>query len=92
MAYYSERDLLLTYAEDLVLSMVSPDQADGNMIGVIKNSIRYEWTEMYNLTVTNSLKRKMMSAGLFKNVYTKYYKIAQSEIDRCVSNLKLAVE
>ena len=84
MAYLSAQTVLPEYEKNVTEACSASDSMDGLMFDIIKNSIRYEWTEMYELEVTNSLVRKMMSTGNFNSVFNKLQSKAKQEIDGIV--------
>jgi len=83
MAYRSEQRLFPAYVET---------KTDGNaddrfMLEVIRNSVRCDWTELYELDVTTTIMNKMMVSGSFKSVYNRLYSKAMAEINGCVDTL-----
>lgn len=87
MTYVSEKYLLPEYYEKAVITNGTPDSGDIQMLDIIRNSVKYEWTEIYNLQVTNSIVKRMMSAGSFKSVYNRFHSKAKAEIDGCINTL-----
>lgn len=87
MAYESEQELLPVYAKLVTESKKNPDPMDKVMFEIIKNSVRYDWTELYELEVTNTILDKMIVSGSFKSVYSRLYSKAKAEIDGCIDTL-----
>lgn len=87
MAYSSEQNLLPAYIEGIKKSETADNTDDEKMIGIIKNSLRYEWTELYNLQVTSIIKERMISTGSFKSVYNRLCSKAKAEINGCIDTL-----
>lgn len=87
MAYRSEKHLLPEYIAGIVGEGESLDPNDEFMIDIIRNSVRYEWTELYKLSVTNTIMNKMMVSGSFKSVYNRLSSKAKAEINGCVDTL-----
>jgi len=88
LAYKSEECLLPAFFETTIKSKRMPDTMDYKMLDIVKNSIKYEWTELYGLSVTNSVMSKMMTSGSFKSVYNRLASKAKAEIKSCVTTLK----
>ncbi|MBQ7826672.1 MAG: extracellular solute-binding protein [Clostridia bacterium] len=87
MAYRSEKHLLPEYIANIAGEGKSPDPNDEFMIDIIRSTVRYEWTEVYNLDVTNTIMNKMMVSGSFKSVYNRLISKAKAEINGCVDTL-----
>ena len=83
MAYRSEQRLFPAYAE----AKTNGNADDRFMLEVIRNSVRCDWTELYELDVTTTIMNKMMVSGSFKSVYNRLYSKAMSEINGCVDTL-----
>ncbi len=88
LAYKSEEYLLPAFFETTIKSKRMPDTMDYKMLDIVKNSIKYEWTELYGLTVTNSVMSKMMTSGSFKSVYNRFASKVKAEIKGCVTTLE----
>ncbi len=87
MSYSSEQKLLPAFLKDVTESAKTSGDDNARVIGIIKNSLRYEWTELYNLEVASAIKNKMMASGSFKSVYERLYSKAVSEINGCIDTL-----
>lgn len=87
MAYSSEKHLLPAYTKLTTESKKTVDVSDAKMLEFIKCSLRYEWTELYNLQVTNTILGRMMDSGSFKSVYNRLYSKSMAEINGCVNTL-----
>ncbi len=88
MACKSEEYLLPAFYDATIKSKRLPDERDYAMLDIVKNSIKYEWTDLYGLSVTGSIMDKMMASGSFKSVYSRYSNKAKAEIKSCVNALE----
>lgn len=87
MAYRSEILLLPEYINDILSSSGIDNSKNREMLDIIRNSVRYEWTELYELEVTNTIMNKMMVSGSFNSVYNRLGSKAKAEINGCVDTL-----
>ena len=81
MAYKSEESVMPAFFSETVGSNKAYDERDIEIFGIIKNSTRYEWTELYGLDITSSILEKMMTSGSFTSVYNRMSKKAIDEIN-----------
>lgn len=87
MTYVSEKYLLPEYYANSVITNGNIEQGDIQMLDIIRNSAKYEWTELYDLQVTTGIVKKMMTVGSFKSVYNRFHSKAKAEIDSCINTL-----
>lgn len=87
MAYISEKRVLPAYYDDILAFHDETAEQNREMIDIVRNSVKYQWTSLYGLSRTNSISRKMLASGTFSTVYTKMYDAATAEIDKVMSTL-----
>jgi len=88
MAYKSEVYLLPAYYSAVARQHEGNPTDDGRMLDIIRGSMHYEWTDLYDLDTTNGMLADMMTSGCFNTVFTRTNGKALDEINECVDILR----
>ena len=85
MAYESERLVLPAYYKEVV---PSADAQQMKMLGIIRDTLSCNWTEVYLPdSKIHTLRTKFLSGGSFASVVKRYGDVVQKEIDDTVAKL-----
>ncbi len=88
LAYESERLLLPAYYETTIKTKSMQDIRDYAMLDIIRNSVRYDWVELYMWdSDLAQIRGKMLASGNFASISKRYGAKCQAELEEVVGKI-----